>query len=176
MTRRDRNDLLDVAKMRTRVAKAGVATREAQLLAKVEEELSAIYSANDEAWKEIAAEADAKVKEVDAQIAAICRERGVPEEFRPQLHTMWYGRGANASKERRAELRKLAQARIKAAGQEAKTAIDAQSVEVMSEIIAGALESDEARRYLDKIPTPAQLMPPVEVAELEALSPRKPGN
>jgi DNA primase len=174
MTRRDRNDLLDVAKMRARVAKAGVAQREAELLAQVEEELSTIYSADDAAWKEITAEAAQKVKEVDEQVAAICRERGVPEQFRPRIDTSWYGRGENASKERRAELRKLAQTRITAAGRKAKTAIDAQSVEVMTELIAGALESDEARRYLDKIPTPAQLMPPIVVAELEALTPPKP--
>src|SRR5512133_2785693 len=98
MTRRDRNDLLDVAKMRARVAKQAVAGREAELLAIAEEELSAIYKADDEAWKGMTATADQKINEANEAIAAMCRERGIPEEFRPGLYLNWYGRGMNASK------------------------------------------------------------------------------
>ena len=39
------------------------------------------------------------------------------------------------------------------------------------------VESEAARKFLETIPTPAQFMPPVTVAELEALAPpqRRPG-
>jgi hypothetical protein len=170
MTRRDRQDLQAVARTRARVAKAKVATREAQLVAQAEEQLSAIYSAQDEAWADITAKAEALVKEADDKIAAICREKGISEDFRPRITPYWHGRGMNADPSRRAELRTLVRAKIAAAGKEAKTVIDARSADVQEELIAGGLESEEARRYLDKIPSPDELMPPIPLAELEVLA------
>lgn len=171
MTRAERNDLMGVVKLRARVARTQVAQHEARLLAQVEEELSAVYSSREEAWRDVTVEAARHVEEADAKIAAICRDRGVREEFRPRLSLAWYGRGANADRERRGELRKLAQARIAAAAKEAKATIEAKSADVLTELVAGSLESEDARKFLETIPTPDQLMPPVTVAELEALAP-----
>jgi hypothetical protein len=168
MTRRDRDDLAKVARLRAKVAKDGVAQREAELRADVEEQLSARYKASDAAWSEITKQAKEAVDLADQEIARICRERGVPEEFRPYLSLGWYNRGENAEASRRAELRKLAQTRIAAAGRQAKTAIEAKTAEVLTQLIAGGLESSEARVFLESIPTAQQLMPPVTIAELEA--------
>lgn len=167
MTRKEREDLGRVARMRAKVAKDGVVQREAELLADVEAQLAAIYKAGDPAWKEIIAQAKQAVAAADAEIAEICRQRGIPEEFRPRLIADWYGRGENAAASRRGELRKVAQTRIAAAGRAAKTAIEAKTAEVLTELIAGGLESPEARAFLESIPTPQQLMPPVTIAELE---------
>ena len=71
---------------------------------------------------------------------------------------------------RRAELRKIARAKIKAAGQEARLAIDRQAAKVMTELIAGGLKSAEAKALLESIPAADKLMPPVVVAELETAS------
>jgi hypothetical protein len=174
MPKGERDDLMSVVKMRARVAKAAVAQQEAQLLNQVEEELSARFRADDEAWKEITEEARLMVQQANEKIAAICRERGVRDEFAPQLGLDWYGRGSNAMRERRTELRKLAQTRIAAAGKAAKTTIEQKSVEVLTELVAGSLESDQARAFLETIPSPQQLMPPVTVGELEALADNKP--
>jgi hypothetical protein len=168
ISKTDRNELASIVRLRMRVAKAAVAQREAELLAKVEEELSAIYKADSAAWAAITKEADRLVREADAEIARICREQGIPEEFRPGLGLGWYGRGVNAEASRRAELRALAKARIDAAGKAAKTAIEARSAEVLTELIAGGLESEAARAFIASIPTVEQLMPPLAVAELEA--------
>ena len=167
MTRRDREDLARVARMRAKVAKAGVAHREAELSADVEEQLSARFKRSEPAWAEITKQAQQAVTLADQEIARLCRERGVPEEFRPGLRLDWYSRGENAEVSRRAELRKLAQARIAAVGRQAKTAIEAKTAEVLTVLIAGGLESSEARAFLETIPTPQQLMPPVVIAELE---------
>jgi hypothetical protein len=168
MTRQDRKDLIDVAKLRVRIAKAGVAAREEDLLAKVEEDLSAIYDPKDAAWREIVDDAQARVNEANAQISAVCEERGIPQRFRPLLMTSWVGRGETMFKDRREELRKLAQARIKAAGSRAKVEIDMKGAEALTALVAATLETEEARQWLEKIPTPAELMPPVNVAELES--------
>jgi hypothetical protein len=92
---------------------------------------------------------------------------GIRPQFRPQLVLQWYGRGENASRDRRAELRKAAQTRIAALGKEAKTAIDARTAEVLTELIAGGLESEAARAFLATIPTAEDLMPRLTLPELE---------
>jgi hypothetical protein len=173
MSRQDREDLARVAKMRAKVAKDSVGHREAELRADVEAQLSATYQWDEDVWADITRNAKQAVDEADQRVAQICRELGVPERFRPRLRVEWYKRGENAAAERRAELRKLAQARIEAAGRKAKTAIESRTAEVLTELIAGGLESPEARAFLESIPTPQQLMPPVTIAELEATKPTR---
>ncbi|MGI8753979.1 MAG: hypothetical protein ACR2MN_17025 [Acidimicrobiales bacterium] len=168
MTRRDRDDLAKVARLRTKVAVAGIAEQQAALLADVEAQLSAIYRFDDEAWKDIVATAKEAAEVADAKVAAICEERGIRAEFRPGVNLGFYGRGENAILQRRTELRKAAQTKIDAAGKRAKAAIEARSVEVQTELIAGGLSGDDARSFLASIPSAAELMPTVTVAELEA--------
>jgi hypothetical protein len=171
MSRRDREDLLKLARARERVAKSGIKHRAAELLAQVEEELSAIYRERDPRWAAITDEAERVVAEADAAIAAKCRDLGIRESFRPGLHLNWWSRGENASRERRVELRRLAERRIAALAQGAQTAIERASVDVQTHLLAGGLETAAARAFLDSMPTPAGLMPPIPVAELEALMP-----
>ncbi len=168
MTRRDREELQKIARLRAKVARDGVAEREAHLRAEAEEQLSAAYRFDDSVWTDITSAAKAAVAAADEQVAARCRELGVPERFRPGLNIGWYTRGENAAASRRAELRRLAEARISAAGKQARTAIDKRTADVLTQLIAGGLESDQARAHLESIPTADQLMPAVNIAELEA--------
>lgn len=169
MTKGERSELASVVKRNERVAKTAVAQREAELRADVEAQLSAVFEAGDEAWAHVTSEAERVVRQADAEVARICRERGVRPEFRPQLHLAWYSRGVNAEASRRAELRKLAYARIEAAGRAAKTAIEVRATEVLTALVAGGLESDQAREFLASIPTAEALMPPISTDELKAL-------
>jgi hypothetical protein len=51
----------------------------------------------------------------------------------------------------------------------APAAVERASVETQTELIAGGLESDEARGFLERMPTANALMPPPPpVAEVEA--------
>lgn len=70
------------------------------------------------------------------------------------------------------ELRKTAQARIEAAAKAARTTIEARSLEVQTELLAAGLTSDAARAFLASMPTPAQLMPTVDVEALAAIGGR----
>lgn len=167
MTRREREDLAKVARLRARVARSAIVQREAELLADVEAQLAAEYAFTDEAWADITKGAAEAVAEADRQVAALCRERGIPEEFRPRLDTFWHRRGRNAVGERRTELRKVAQSRIAAVGKAAKASIEAREADVLTELLAGGLSSDAARTFLESIPSAAQLMPPMQVRELE---------
>ena len=113
------------------MAKAQVAEREAELLADAEAQLAAISKDTDTAWADVTGLAKKTIREADAVIAERCETLGIPTDFRPGLSLSWYGRGNNASKERRAELRKVAQTRIAANGRKAKLAIEQRSVEAL---------------------------------------------
>jgi hypothetical protein len=135
MTKAEREELVKLVRRREQVAKTAAKTRAAELLADVEEKLAAIYRADDERWQTITRAAEEAVAAADQEIAARCREQGIPVQFRPGLTLSWYRRGENASAERRAELRKVATSRIAALEQRAKEEIERCSVEVQMQII-----------------------------------------
>src|SRR5262245_8673801 len=126
MTNAERLELSKLVRLNAKVAKDDAEARGRWLLADAEEKLAAVYKVDDAAWAGITAAARKAVAEADAAIAALCRERGVPVDFRPELHLGWYGRGVNACKDRRNELRKVAQAKVAALVKQAHAEIDRQ--------------------------------------------------
>lgn len=168
MTRRDRDDLAALMRKQEKLGKTEAAERAAFLRADVERQLAATCEVSDERWAAITAAAKKAVAAADTQIAEICRDQGVQERFRPELCLDWYSRGENAIQKRREELRKVAVTRIAALEKEARTKIECRSVEIQMQLVAGGLESDAARAFLASMPTAAQLMPPIAVAEIEA--------
>ena len=168
MSKAERDELAKLAKRRERTAKAGIEHRAAELAADVEAQLAATYASNDETWAELTAEAKRLVDDLDARIAERCRELGVREEFRPGLSLGWYGRGQNGDAQRRVELRKVAQTRIAAEAKRAKYEIEVRTTDVLTGLAAGALHSSEAQAFLASIPTADELMPHLDVGELEA--------
>ena len=93
----------------------------------------------------------------------------MPADFRPQLNLSWYDRGKSAGAQRREELRKVAHAQLDAVGKAASAAIDrAELGKACTDLAAGALQSDEARAWLEKLPTLEQLMPPLQMTDAKA--------
>lgn len=169
MTRGERTELARVLRLRTRVLKADVDVRGAQILADVEAQFAAQYSASHEAWAEITADARRVVAAADAQIAARCSELGIPEEFRPSLYANWCSRGENADKHRRAELRKVAQTKIDARVKAAKLAIDRHEVALQTTLAADAMETSDAATFLAAIPGVEELLPSLTLEQCDVL-------
>lgn len=168
LTRTERGDLQKIARMRARQSKAMLDARKAELLADLEEQLSAKFPANDPRWATVTSEAQKAVAQANDVIRGICQDEGVPLEFAPSLNLSWYSRGENAAAERRAELRALGQRKIDASAKYAKVEIDRVELDVCTAIIADGLRSSDAREYLERIPEPAQLMCPVTLDEVES--------
>src|SRR5690349_5211328 len=106
MTKTERTELGQLIRKRERVMKTMAAERAAQMLAEFDAQLSAIYSYDDdETWKKAHTEAEKVIEQSNEIIAARCAELGIPKEFAPSLQFGWYGRGENAVKDRRRELR-----------------------------------------------------------------------
>jgi hypothetical protein len=175
MTRQERTLLSQVAKQRARAAKSSVAHRKAQLLADYEEQSSALYASEDAAWAEVVEEGRRAIAQANRRVQQVCEERNIPAELAPSIGTYWAPRGANADPKRRAELRKLAERQIDAAARQTVAAIDRAEADVQVELLTGALTTDAARAFLDSIPTPEALMPPLRLDELERSVPRNSG-
>ena len=171
ITKSEREELVKLVKMRARVAKMGVDQRRIELLADFENKMATRYQSDDAAWADITQETQEAVQRADEAIAQRCRELGIPEQFRPSVHFSRYGRGENAVKERRAELRKVAERQLEAEAKRAKVHIEKKTVDMLTALTAGALESAEAKEFLLQIPNPEQLLPPLELPELEGQLP-----
>jgi hypothetical protein len=70
-------------------------------------------------------------------------------------------------KERRAELRKAADAEIEKLKTAAIFHIKQVCATALTELVATGLTSEAARRFLEKVRTPEKLMPPLDLKEIE---------
>ena len=174
MTRGDIANIERIMRKQERVAKAGADQRAAELKAAFEAEISARYNFDDdEIWKEAFAAARAAAETAQADVARRCEAIGIPAEFAPSVECHWYGRGENGVKERRAELRRKADAEIAALKQSARTKIEAWSLQAQTELASRTLTSEAAQTYLENMPAMADLMPTLEFQKVEHLARRK---
>jgi hypothetical protein len=152
ISRAERQDLLKIARLRQKVAISETGQREAELRADFEQQLASIYSFdNNETWAAAAKAAQAAAARADSEIKAECQKLGIPARFAPGMSCLWYGRGENASAQRRVELRKVATTRIAAIAARARAEIERASAAIQSELLTIGM-SDEARALLDKMP------------------------
>ena len=170
MTAAERNDLRSLIRQRARLMKTELKQRRLELMADFEKQLSAVFSYDqDETWKSAHALAEQAVKDAQAVIAERCRDLGIPKEFAPGLHLEWYRRGQNAVKDRRAELRIAAKARLDALEASGKTEIERISVNGQINLIADGLTSEAAQAFLQQMPSAAALMPVLELNQVQGL-------
>jgi hypothetical protein len=167
MTRSEREDLLKVARIRTKVAKSDAAVRSAKLKAEFEGQLAAEYRYDDDAiWQRAHTAAKEAAQQAQKIVTRRCEELGIPGRFAPSLDLQWYRRGENAVKSRRQELTRVAHSKIDQLEKEAKLQIDRASAETQTKLLAAGLESAEAQRFLEAMPTAVQLMPALSLKEV----------
>jgi hypothetical protein len=142
MSKGEREDLARLVRLREKVLKSAAAQRSVQLIADFEQQLASVYSFDqDEIWKKAVRAARQAVDEAKDVIAARCKELGIPARFAPGLDLGWYGRGENAVREIRNELRRVATTRIAALQKEACVKIELHCLELQTQIIANGLGS-----------------------------------
>lgn len=171
MTRKARDQLVQVAKMRARVAKASIDQRELALKGQIEDELQALFETESEMAARAMQRAHAAVRTAQADLDKWLDEHDVPSRMRPRVGVAdpSRGYGDETISSRRVALRSLATARVRALGAQAKVELDRSCADTVTALIAGGLDSDEARQMLDQLPTIDQLMVAPSVAELEAV-------
>jgi hypothetical protein len=160
MSKYERVEIAKVIRARERVAISSADRHAAELKAEFERQLCAQYPQNHPAWAEVTDEANERIAEQ-------CEKLGIRKEFAPSLNVYWMSRGENAFKERRAELRKAFDAMIAEQKATAIHEIKAKSVELQEQVVTNGLTSDAAKAFLERLPTPEQLMPPVSLKDVE---------
>jgi hypothetical protein len=170
MTKAERADLFKLVRARERVAKTATSGRAAELKADFEQQLATRYTPDDDpVWKEAYRIAEEAEKVSQAQVEQRCKELGIPEWAAPEVRMIWYGRGENAVKERRQELRKVAYSRIEAIEKAAKAEIERTSVDIQTKLIATGLASQLAKTFLEQMPSAEELMPKLALGEIEKM-------
>ncbi|SRR5258707_1179968 len=169
LTKADRESLLKLARLRERVAKSGLIEMGKQLVADLEKQLDARYPFNrDEVWAAAMRAATEAVEEAQKKIEERSRQLGIPERFAPSLRHHWFEQGEQMFKDRVIALRRIGRTQIDALIARAKRKIEEASLAIQTRIMASAL-SDEAKAFLEEMPTPEQLMPPLKLGELETI-------
>lgn len=168
MTRRDRDDLAKLCRKREAHAKTMASERAAMLRAQFEQQLAEEYSFDEDVvWNEAAQIARNAATEAQAMIAERCDKLGIPPEFAPHLDLAWHARGANSVRGRRSELTRVAKAKIEAMEKTARSEITRLSLETQTALLAGGLDSGEAREFLERMPSAEALMPSLELGEIK---------
>ena len=167
MTNADRQALIRIAKARAKQAEREAETHEKILIVEVLDLMTAEYSARDELWSDAVAIAEEAAAKANTQIQLRCAELGIPPKHAPQLELGWRSRsGEFINRDRRAELRKLAEDKAAAVTKTAKTAIQASAIDIEERLVLGGLQSDEARAVIASMPTVADLMPALSLEDL----------
>ncbi|CAN7550512.1 hypothetical protein [Pararhizobium sp. LjRoot238] len=168
MSKGEREDLQRLIRQREKVQKSAAKARSTELLADFENQMAAEYRFDDDAvWATATKAASAEVAKAQERVEARCRELGIPKQFAPSLSLGWRHRGyGNALAERRAELRRVAQAQVAALEQKAIVMIEQASVEMQTEIAVAGLTSETARGFVERLPTVESLMPALSYSEV----------
>lgn len=168
LSRNETHDLSMIIKDRTKVLKAHAEEQAAACIADFEKQIAAVYSWDqDEIWKKATEEAFKVCKDVQDKIDARCKELGIPKTFAPQLGVSWQGRGENASRDRRTELRRVAKTSVEAMLKAAITKIEHQSLDLRTQVVSMGLLSPEARLFLESLAPVTDAMRSLDFHDIE---------
>ena len=167
MTKHEREDLQRLVRQREKVLKSAAKQRSAELIADFENQMGQEFSFDqDEVWERATKIAQAALAKANEQIAARCHEIGIPKRFAPGLDLSWYGRDENATKQRRDELRKMAETRVEAIERKAVTEIELSCLAAQEQIALSGLTTEAARQFVEALPKIEALMPRLTFAEV----------
>jgi hypothetical protein len=168
LSRNETHDLGMIIKDRSKVLKAHIEAEKATVLADFEKQIAAVYTFDqDEVWKAATLKALEVVREAQETIAKRCEELGIPKTFAPALSASWQGRGENALKDRRAELRRVAKAEVEAMAARAVVKVERESLDLRTQVVAMGLLSPEATTFLNTLKPVEEIMHRLDFANVE---------
>jgi hypothetical protein len=167
ITKTERAELRSLIRQRFRVLRADVEARRAELAAELDEQITAKYAADDKAWNDAMFLIQEAAREANRKANDILRGLGVAGYDAAKEYEVVNARPINQPRSERNQLRKTGTSRIEAQVRTAQLQLDRQEAELLTRLVADALESDEARAFLSQIPTVSALVPADRLLELE---------
>jgi hypothetical protein len=167
ITKTERAELRTLIRQRFKVLRAEVEVRRAELVDELERRIVAKFAADDKAWADAMYLIDEAVREANRKANDIMRGLNVEGYDVSREYSIVTARSVNQPKQERNQLHRQGEARIDAQVKTAQLQLDRQEADLLTRLIAGALESDEARAFLGEIPTVSALVPADRLLELE---------
>jgi len=168
MTKSERAELRSLIRQRFRVLRADVDTRKAELLAELQARITARFAEQDRAWSDAMYLIEEAAREANRKANDIIRGLGIDElniDVSKEYEVVSARRVAKPTG-RRSEMAREGQARIEATVKAARLELDRQEADLLTRLVAGALESDEAQAFLGLIPTVSSLVPADRLLQL----------
>jgi hypothetical protein len=167
ITRGERVELRSLIRQRFKVLRADVAARQAELVSELESRITKRYAADDKAWADAMWQIKEAALEANRKANDILRGLGLPN-IPPDGHDyeVLYVRAISQPRAERSTLRAQGTKKIEAKVKSALLQLDRQEADLLTRLVHGALESDEARGFLGEIPTVSSLVPADRLLEL----------
>ena len=170
MTKSERSEFVTFTRNYVRTLKARGEEHASVLLAVFEEQLAREFEPKEEMWAEAVEMAEQAVAETNEKIKEHFRARGLNLKRAPSLNLAWSNRGENAVKQRREELRRVAEAQAEVVKKKAVAEGERVSLETQQQILVGDYSREEAKALVFGLPRVEELMPPLQYADVVALA------
>lgn len=169
ITKAERAELRSLIRQRFKVLRADVEARKAELAAELEERITAKYAADDKAWSDAMFLIEEAAREANRKANDILRGLDLGEwgDMDGKEYAIVSARPINKPSRERSRLHRTGVARIEAQVKSAQLQLDRQEADLLTRLVVGALESDEARAFLGEIPTVSSLVPADRLLALE---------
>lgn len=165
MTKGERGELKQLLKRRFKQLRADVRARAAEQLAEVDRLIVERHRARDEARIQLENRAREFTQECTSKLYEMFEAEGYDLTGRAGFD--WRLGHINWGDDGRAEMRRAAQSKIEAEVSEAFTRLERQETDLLQALVLDAIESDAAQRFIESIPTVAELVPAIRMRELE---------
>jgi hypothetical protein len=166
----ERRELRSVVRQQFRVLRAEVKQREMELKAEAERRLVERYRDEDKSIDDLNWRITEIARDAQRQIQDLMKEFGDAAEG--GQWNQWDGRlsvqGVSRKTENREQLHRALMAGINEQVRQASLALDRQEADLLRSLAMESLETSEARAFVDRIPTVAELVPSRRLREIES--------
>lgn len=159
ITKAERSELRTLIRQRFKVLRADVEARRAELHSELEQRIEAKFAAADRAWNDAMFLVEEAAREANRKANDILRGLELEEYPADREFQIIMCRAVPKPSGERHELRRQGDARIEARVKAAYLELDRQEADLLTKLVVGGLESDEARAFLGEIPTVSALVP-----------------
>lgn len=161
----ERTELRSIVRQQFKVLRAEVVQRQAEMIVGLEDEITSQFAGMDKQWDDMQFEVDQAVLACNRAINdALYRH-----EFQTKTGSehVWIPSPRMDKPQRdRLNLRRLAHARVEEQVKAALLRLDREEADLLRTLAIGALESEEAHKFLGSIPTVGELVPASRLVEL----------
>lgn len=164
MTKTERNELRGIVRTQFKVLRAEVVQRQAEVLAEIEQEIEKRYVGEDRRRQAVMDRLGEIVGAASREATDVLKAEEVGVSISRPIR-VWH-ENIEWPKDDRISLRRQALAAFEAKVAAAKLALDRQEADLLRKLAVGALDSDEAKSFLEGIPTVGELVPVSRLQEL----------